>query len=133
MTHPNLDVINSFFEAYGKRDMDALRQVTTEDVTWHFPGRHPLGGTKKGVAEVVAFFDQMAKFDFRADRLVIGVADEYVVEAQRVWTEENGHDVEMGWCVLWTFDDGKLAGGTHFSSEQYKADDFFKRACGRDD
>ena len=42
MTHPNLDLINQFFAAYGQHDLDALRQVLAEDVRWIFPGCHSL-------------------------------------------------------------------------------------------
>ena len=59
MTHPNFDLIDKFFDAYGRRDMAALRQGVAEDVTWTFPGRNLYSGTHRGVEAVVAFFDAM--------------------------------------------------------------------------
>jgi ketosteroid isomerase-like protein len=132
MTHPNLDVLTRFFEAYSKRDMDRLREVTTQDIFWRFPGRNPLAGTKQGINEVVALFDQMRNFNFRPEKWITCANSSYVIEAQRVRGEQDGHDVELDWCVLWSFVDGKLAGGTHFSADQYKADDFFNRILGAD-
>jgi ketosteroid isomerase-like protein len=126
MAHPNEEVIQKFFTAYVARDFPALRAVMTEDVQWSFPGDHPLSGIKKGVEEVVAFFDTMAKFHMQAEKYVTGVNDGYLVEAQRTWSTDDGVDIEMQWCVLWRFVNGRIAGGTHFSSDQHKADEFFR-------
>ena len=46
MEQSSKDVIARFFEAYAVRDWAALREATTDDVRWHFPGRHPLAGTR---------------------------------------------------------------------------------------
>ncbi len=61
MPHPNLELIDRFFAAYSNRDLAGLRQVLAENVKWIFPGRHPLSGTKTGIDQVVAFFDDMGK------------------------------------------------------------------------
>ena len=59
MTHSNFDLIDKFFDAYGRRDMAALRQVLAEDVTWTFPGRNRFSGTDRGVEGVTAFKDEV--------------------------------------------------------------------------
>jgi len=41
MDHPNLDLINQFFAAYGKRDLPGLRDVLADNTTWTFPGPIP--------------------------------------------------------------------------------------------
>jgi ketosteroid isomerase-like protein len=61
MAHPNLDLIDRFFAAYGERDLAALRDVLAENATWTFPGHHPLSGTKVGIDAIVAFFDAAAQ------------------------------------------------------------------------
>src|SRR6266496_4291228 len=109
MAHPNLDLIKRFFEAYGKHDLNALRQVLAEDATWTFPGDHPLSGTKVGIGEVVAFFDAvgsiMASSNVKAESLVTGANDVYAVEAQHISTNrDDGHNLDQYWCVLWTFE-----------------------------
>ncbi len=65
MSHPNQDLINRFFQAYGRRDLDAFRQVVAEDVRWVFLGHYPFNGANQGMEEVVAFFDAMSRV--RAD------------------------------------------------------------------
>jgi ketosteroid isomerase-like protein len=129
MTHPNLDLINRFFTAYGGHDLAALRQVMAENVRWFFPGRHPLSGVKAGIGEVVAFFDSMGtlmgKAQARVDSLVTGVNDTYVIEYHHMQIDDDGGRLDLFWSVLWTFEQGKIVEGRHLSSDQYAVDDLF--------
>lgn len=130
--HPNLVLIERFFDAYGRKDLAALREVASENMTWSFPGSNPLSGKKMNLQQVVAFFDAMGilmkQSDAQMEQLVAGVNDQYVVECQHI--RSNRHDgllLDHHWCVLWRFSDGKLISGKHFSEEQAAADDFFRK------
>jgi len=59
MLHPNLEIIDPFFDAYGRRDETTLRKALADKVKWIFPGRNPTSGTKVGIGHVLAFFDAM--------------------------------------------------------------------------
>lgn len=61
MTHPNLELIDRFFAAYGTGDRTGFQAVLAEHATWTFPGHHPLGGTHVGIDAIVAFFDAMGR------------------------------------------------------------------------
>jgi ketosteroid isomerase-like protein len=133
MSHPNLDLIDRFFAAYGQHDFAALREVVAENVTWHFPGRNPLNGTRTGIEEVAAFFDAMGRVmggsNIQVDALISAVNDSYVVQAQHIITHrDDGHNLDHEWCVLWRFENGKIAGGKHLAADQYAADEFFNWA-----
>ena len=125
MTTESQQIIDRYFKAYAAHDLDAVREVLAEDVTWHFPGHHALSGTKRGVEEVVAFFDEMGQLQLRPDKYVIGANDGYVLEAQRVFSIDDEFPFETETCVLWKFADGKITSGTHFFADQDKADGFF--------
>ena len=130
MTHPNQDIINRFFEAYGQRDMEAIKQVMDRNVQWTFPGHHPLSGTKIGIDEVIAFFDAMgtlmAASNIRVETLVTGVGEDYLVECQRIQTKrEDGNNLDQFWSILWTFRRGKIIEGRHLAGDQHAADTFF--------
>ena len=132
MTHPNLAIIAQFFEAYGKRDFDHIRHVLDADAIWTFPGHHPLSGTKVGIDAVVAFFDAMGSImgssNVQAEKLVMGVNDDYVVECQHIWTNRaDGINLDHQWCVLWKFANGKITEGRHFAADQHAVDEFFKK------
>lgn len=132
MTHPNQDLIDRFFQAYGQRDMEALKQVVAEDVRWVFPGQNPFSGTKQGLEGVVAFFDGMGgvmgSSNIKMEVLVTGVGDTYVSECQHVWTNRSdGVNLDVLWCVLWKFEGGKIVEGRHLASDQQAADAFFNQ------
>ena len=46
MTHPNLDIINKFFDAYAKRDMDELKRVLADNAKWTFLWQILLAGSR---------------------------------------------------------------------------------------
>lgn len=129
MPHPNQVIINQFFEAYSKRDRDALRRVLAENAKWTALGQHPLIGIKNGMDEVIAFFDAMGaimgKSNVRVEKLVVGANDNYVVECQHVWTNrDDGHNLDHLVCVLWTFENGKIVEGRHFFADPRAMDEF---------
>ncbi len=63
----NRKVIEDYYAAYGSGDMGKVADFFADDIEWHIPGHHPLAGTKKGKAEVAAFFAELGKSNFRAE------------------------------------------------------------------
>ncbi len=129
MANSNLDLIDRFFEAYGKRDFAGLQNVLATNVRWIALGQHPLAGVKNGINEVIAFFDAMGsvmgRSNTRVEKLVVGSNDRYVVECQHVWTNRpDGTNLDHLVCVLWTFENGKIVEGRHFFSDPKAMDNF---------
>jgi ketosteroid isomerase-like protein len=130
MAHPNLELIDRFFAAYGERNLAALRDVLAEDATWTFPGHHPLSGTKLGIDAIIAFFDAVGSVMGRSqptvEKLVLGVNEQYVVECQHVRTNRSdGPNLDQQLCVLWSFADGKIVSGQHLAADQDALDAFY--------
>lgn len=128
----NVKIIDRFFEAYGKRDLDDIKKVLSENVKWIFPGQNPLSGIKVGIEEVLSFFDKvgaiMGKSNVEVNRLIMGAADDYVIECQHIVTNrDDGINFDQDMCVLWTFKDGIIIEGKHFTSDQYEADTFYNK------
>jgi ketosteroid isomerase-like protein len=137
MTHPKFDIINRFFEAYGSQDESGIHQVLVENVKWTFPGQNPMSGTKAGIDEVIAFFDTMGgimgRSNVKAEKLVTGANDDYVVECQHIWTSrDDGNNLDHHWCVLWKFENGKITEGRHFAANQFAVDEFFNKLISAD-
>ena len=133
MPHPNLDLIDQFFAAYGNHDLAALRDVLAEDATWTLPGHHPLSGTRVGIDAIVAFFDAigtiMGRSNPRVEKLVMGANERYVVECQYIRTNRaDGPNLDQQMCVLWSFAKGKIASGQHLAADQDALDAFYGRA-----
>ncbi|MBZ9686964.1 nuclear transport factor 2 family protein [Clostridium estertheticum] len=132
MEHINVNIIDKFFLAYSRNDLNGIKQVLSENVKWVFPGQNPLSGTKVGIEEVISFFDKMGgimgKSNVKVEKMVIGANDNYVLECQHIRTNrEEGTNFDQDMCVLWIFKDDKIIEGKHFISEQFEADSFFNK------
>ncbi len=58
----NTDVINGAYEAFGRGDVAAVFAAFAPDLEWTTPESmkaHGIGGTRKGHAEIGAFFGQL--------------------------------------------------------------------------
>ena len=122
--HPNLQVIERFFAAYAAKDVGAVREALAPDVVWRIPGHHPLSGPKHGVDEVLAFFDQLARADLRAEPYAQAVTDDYVLDFHRGWSEA-GARMDTTWCLAFRFAGGRIQEVTNLCADQHAADQFF--------
>ena len=130
MTTRNQDIVKQFFEAYGKHDLNGIRKVMSENVTWFFLGNSPVAGVKKGIDEVVAFFDLMggimSKSNLKLEKLIEAENERYFIECQHSKTDrDDGNNLDHYTTVLWTFENGKIIEGRHFFADPKGADKYF--------
>lgn len=126
--HPNLQLINKFFQAYADNDLEAIKQILSADIEWKIPGRHPLSGTKVGVEEVLTYFKQLSTYAFQARPIVMGVNDEYVIDCHLNWSNRaEGENIESMSCLLWKIENGKISKVYNFPEDQYLVDAFFSK------
>src|SRR5690242_16188063 len=126
MTHPNLTLINAFFQAYASNDAEGIRNVLAENIKWHIPGNHPLSGTKTGIAEVIEYFKQLSKGAFQAAPIVMGVNDNFVIDCHRNWSNiDNAENLNNMSCLLWKIEHNKIVEVYNFPEDQHKVDAFF--------
>ena len=56
--HPNVERMRRAYEAFMKGDAETIRELLTDDLVWHVPGRHRFsGGHNK--ARVTALFEEV--------------------------------------------------------------------------
>ena len=130
MAHSNQNIIDKYFEAYSKHDLNGIKQVMAENVTWYFLGHHPLAGVKKGIEEVIAFYDRvgeiMGKSHPKIDKLIVAENDNFLIECIHSKTNrEDGNNLDHYACVLWTFENGKIIEGRHFFADPQAVDKYF--------
>lgn len=127
-SHPNLTIIKRFFEAYASNDLDTIQEVLDENIAWHIPGNHPLSGTKNGIAEVMDFFGQLSGAALKAEPIVMGVNDDYVIDCHKNWSElAHGSNFEGMSCLLWHIVNGKVIEVHNFPQNQQVVDHFFTK------
>jgi ketosteroid isomerase-like protein len=57
MAHPNEDLVREAFAAFGRGDMDYLqKQIFSDDVRYHQPGRSAVAGDYEGPGQVIGLF-----------------------------------------------------------------------------
>ena len=130
MAITNQEMIDNFFLAYSKRDMEGIRQVMDENVVWYFLGQHKLAGIKNGIDEVIAFFDKMGAIMSESkptiDKLIIASNENYLIECQHIKTNrEDGINIEHDVSVLWTIQHEKIVSGRHFFADPKAVDAYF--------
>jgi hypothetical protein len=83
-------------------------------------------GLKNGVGEIIKYLNQLGKFNLRAEGVVIGVSDDYVIDCHKNWSElENHENLNNLSCLLWKFEDGKIKEVFNFPQDQHVVDSFF--------
>lgn len=130
--HPNLKLIGLFFQAYGRNDREGIKAVLAPDIRWVIPGTHPLSGTKVGIDEVLDYFAQLSKADFKAESIVMGVNDDYVIDCHRNWSNRTeGSNLNNMSCLLWKIQEGKIVEVHNFPEDQHVVDGFFNEVYGK--
>ena len=96
----------------------------------YFLGRHKLAGVKKGLTELVNFFDTMAGImkDSKPsiEKLVVSESGPYVIECQHIKTNrDDGINIDHHATVLWTIENGRIVSGRHFFADPEAVDKYF--------
>jgi len=130
MPQSNQDIVNKYFEYYGKKNLEGIKEVMAENVTWSFPGQHPLAGIKRGITEVVDFFDKVGKIMGESkpsiEKLIVSENNRYLIECIHSKTNRtDNNNLEHYACVLWAFEGGKIIEGKHFFSDQEAINKYF--------
>lgn len=130
-THPNLRLISAFFDAYSRGDMEDIEKVMDSKIIWHIPGKHPLSGTKKGIGEVLAYFQELALASFSAEPIVMGVNGDYVIDCHRNRSNlEGSENLNNMSCLLWRIENNKIVEVFNFPEDQHAVDRFFMKLYG---
>jgi ketosteroid isomerase-like protein len=125
-THPNLQLIHNFFQAYAANNLDAIHEILSPDIQWVIPGRHPFSGVKHGAREVLEYFKQLGAFGFQAQPMVMGVNDRYVIDCHLNWSNLPGdNNLRNMSCLLWEIEEGKIKRVYNFPQDQRVVDAFF--------
>ncbi len=130
MPQSNQDIVNKYFECYAKKDIEGIKKVMAENITWYFLGQHPLAGIKRGVKEVVDFFDKVGKIMLESrpsiEKLIVSESNRYLIECIHSKTNRtDNNNLEHYACVLWTIENGKIIEGRHFFSDQQAINNYF--------
>lgn len=113
----NLDTARSAYEAFGRGDLEALKEMMAEDTTWLTSDELPLGGETQGRDAVIGNFAQIpsywSSFSVEPEEFIDG--GEWVVVRG---TQRAGNDAgsfESPFAHLIRFADGKIDRGEFYA------------------
>ncbi|GGZ25631.1 nuclear transport factor 2 family protein [Streptomyces poonensis] len=112
-TSPNLELIRAAYQAFHRRDAEALLDVLAPDVRWVHPdgmSAYDLGGTKHGHAGVRSFLSQVPTVlgGMRLEpQEFVEAGDRVVVFGVRNVTSVRGRTERLKFVHSWTLRDGK--------------------------
>ena len=129
MAHPNEDLVREGFAAFGRGDMDALRkQIFTDDVHWHNPGRGPISGDYEGIEQVLQLFARLFELSggtFSAELHDVLANDEHVVALLSTRAERAGKQLTDNLTTTFHIRDGKVSEAWNQSTDLYAVDEFY--------
>ena len=123
-------IIDLFFESYSLHDKEGIKKVMSEDVTWSFLGQHKMAGERKGIDDVISFFDNMnaimTNSNPEIEKLIVASNPKYLIECQHIKTDRtDGVNIDYLVAVLWKFENGKIISGQHLFADPKAVDNYF--------
>ena len=128
MAHPDEDVVRRGYEAFSRGDIDTLRELFTEDVVWHVPGRSPLAGDHEGVDAVLAYFGQSMERTagtFRVEVHDVIANDHHAVGLHVASGQRAGKQWTDSQVLVFHLRGGKIASVWQHYMDAYGTDDFW--------
>jgi ketosteroid isomerase-like protein len=128
MAHPNVDLLNKGYDAFEKGDLDTLRQLFTEDVVFHVPGKSQVAGDYRGQDEVFGFFGKLVELTggtFKIERHAVLADDEHGAVLTTVSASREGKTMTQNAVDVFHFRGGKVAEIWGLDTDQYAGDEFF--------
>ena len=129
MVHPHANLVREGFAAYGRGDLDALqRHYFAKDIQFHLPGRSPLAGDHKGIAQVLPWLGRFYELSGGTIRLEMHdvVADErHAVALFRVRAERAGRRLDDASVDVFHIHDGKATEAWTYPADLYAWDEFW--------
>ena len=129
MAHPNEDLVREAYAAFGRGDMDALRdKFFTQDVRYHVTDRSLLAGDYEGVDQVLQFFARIFEisggtFSFELHDVLAN--DEHAVALVTVRGERAGKQLNDNMVQISHLRDGKAYEVWNQATDQYAQDEFW--------
>jgi uncharacterized protein len=112
MSQQNVDLVRSAYEAYNRRDPEAVIASFDPDIDWHVPDSLAWGDHVRGLQAVAQFFEGLKPYmgddhQVRVDEL-IGAGDRVVALVRHRGSAPGGAPYDVPSIMVWTAADGKL-------------------------
>src|SRR5688572_8009210 len=108
----NEAIMRRAYEAFNKGDMNTLVELFDENMVWHLPGRSSMANDYQGRDATLAYFGQIGEKTggtFQAElQHLFADDDDHVVGIQRSTAERDGKRLDVGNCIVFQLQDGRV-------------------------
>jgi ketosteroid isomerase-like protein len=113
----NVDAARASYEAFGQGDLEALKEMLSEDSTWLTSDELPLGGETKGRDAILGNFTQIPNYwtSFSVEPEEFIDAGDWVVVRGTQRAGNDGGSFEAPFAHLMKFADGKIVRGEFYA------------------
>src|SRR3954470_15295934 len=128
IVHPNEEVVREAYEAFARRDVPALFELLSDEITFVIPGKSVQAGTFSGKEEVRRYFSIAGAHTggtHRVEVLDVLANDTRAVALVRALAERGERSFDMTVVHIWQLSDGKLAKVSIIPADQYAFDAFW--------
>jgi uncharacterized protein len=126
--HPNVALMRKVYDAFGVGDVQTAGSYWKPDAVHHYPGRNPLSGEHKGLAESISFANKIFELTggkLRMDVLEIGASDNHAFALLQTHYERKGRALDMPFINVARIEDGKIAEFWTYPNDVYATDEFW--------
>ena len=125
-------IVREFHERQGRfyagGEAEPLREMLTDDIVWHVPGRSPIAGDHSGIEGVMGYFERrraLARRTFRVHVRDVLASGDLVVQLAGGTAELGGDEVEWETVGIFRVRDGRIAEGRLVPFDQYLFDELW--------
>ena len=112
MPQEHIDLVRSAYEAYNRRDPDAVLACFDPDIDWHVPDSLVWGDHVRGLEAVARFFEGLRPYMGDEHMVAIGelidAGDRVVALVRHQGAAPDGGRYDVPSIMVWTARDGKL-------------------------
>lgn len=128
VAHRNEDLVRKGYDAFGKGDLETIRELFSSDIIWHVSGRGPLSGTYKGVGEVFGLFGELAQRSqgtFRVELHDVIANDDHAVALTVNRGMRDGASLRSPSVAIYHVRDGRVSEAWLAPHDAYAEDEFW--------
>jgi uncharacterized protein len=128
VNHPNRDLIQRAYDAFGRGDIPSVLGIFDTAIRWHVPGQSALSGDYFGHEQVLGFFQKtmdLSEGTLRIELHDIVASDTTVFVLCMVSATRSGQRAEFLEVHVWRIADGRAIEFREFQGDEYAETKFF--------
>jgi ketosteroid isomerase-like protein len=122
-------IMQRAYDAFNSGDLDTLTEIFDESAVWHLPGRSAMANDYQGSEAILTYFGRLGQETegtFQAElQTLLSDDDDRVVGIQRSTAERDGKHLDVGNCIVFQLEDGRITDGREHFHDLYAWDEFW--------